>query len=167
MTIADRVRDLAAPIAADLGVELVDVEHVGGIVRVTIDRDGGPDIEVISQVTRGLSRALDSADPVPGRYTLEVSSPGLERPLRTPAHFRRAVGSDVTIKTRASVEGERRLQGLLAGADDDHITVRDPDTSAERTLRYDEIEKARTVFAWGPGPKPGGDRNQRKKASAR
>jgi len=167
MSTADRVRALAEPIASELEVELVDVDHNGGIVRVTIDRDGGPDIDVIAKVTRALSRALDEADPVPGRYTLEVSSPGLERALRLPAHFLKAVGSDVNVKTKAFVEGERRVHGTLAAADDDGITIRDPESLVERTLAYDDIEKARTVFAWGPAPKPGAGRNQRKKASAR
>lgn len=164
MSVADQVRSLADPIAAGLSVELVDVVHDGGILRVTIDRPGGVDIDAISAVTRALSRALDEADPLPGRYTLEVSSPGLERPLRTPDHFVRAVGSEVAVRARAGVDGERRVHGTLLAADHAGITVRDPDTLVERTLSHAEIEKARTVFAWAPPPKPGGGGNRRKKA---
>ena len=167
MALVDRIRTLAEPIALDAEVDLVDVEHLDGVVRVTIDKAGGVGIDDITRVTRKLNRALDEADPVPGRYTLEVSSPGLERALRSPDQFRRAVGMLVNLKTRPDVEGERRAKGLLAATDDDGITLRDPETLTERTLRFDQIEKARTVFEWGPGPKPGAGRNQRKKASTR
>jgi ribosome maturation factor RimP len=177
MSTTERVQSLVEPVITGLGLELVDIEHAGGILRVTVDRPGGPgttglDLAIISQATKAVSRLLDEHDPVPGRYTLEVSSPGLERRLRTPAHFSRAVGSDVTIKTKVDVEGERRFRGVLAAADDDGVTVRSPDDASEHTISYDQIEKARTVFEWGPTPKPGQSkqgpaRNQRKKASAR
>ncbi|MEJ7584534.1 MAG: ribosome maturation factor RimP [Acidimicrobiales bacterium] len=164
---ADRVRDIVAPLLVDSAVELVDVEHLGGILRVTIDRPGGVDLEVVARVTRSVSRALDEADPLPGRYTLEVSSPGLERRLRTPAHFKLAIGASVVVKTTAEVEGDRRLQGVLVAADDEGITVRDESSLEERHLRHDAIEGARTVFAWGPAPKPGAPKQQRKKAATR
>ena len=167
MSTTDRVRELVEPVVADLDVELVDVELTGGILRVTIDRAGGLDLDVIATATRAVSRLLDEHDPVPGRYTLEVSSPGLERRLRTPDHFVRAIGSEVTVKTRTEVDGERRFRGTLVAADDTGITIRSADDATERTLAHDQIEKARTVFDWGPAPKPGGARNQRKKASAR
>ena len=83
-----------------------------------------------------------------GRYTLEVSSPGIERPLRTPSHFRRAVGTQVSLRTMPGVEGERRLTGRLDGADDDSIEL------AGRRIPYAAIERARTVFEWGSGAKP-------------
>ena len=66
---------------------------------------------------------LDVHDPIPGQYTLEVSSPGLERPLRTPAHFLRAVGQQVAVRTHPGVEGERRVTGLLTSADDSGIVI--------------------------------------------
>ena len=76
------------------------------------------------QLTRQLSRQLDDDDPVAGHYTLEISTPGLERRLRTPEHFARSVGDTVQVKTRPEVEGERRLTGVLAAADADGIVVR-------------------------------------------
>lgn len=154
MQIAERVSRLAEPICADLGIELVDVEHAGGVLRVTVDRDGGVDIDAISLITRELSRALDHDDPIPGRYTLEVSSPGLERPLRRPAHFARASGDRIKVKTKPHVDGERRIEGTLAAVGDDGIEVVADDGSS-RSLRFDDIERANTVFVWGPGPKPG------------
>jgi ribosome maturation factor RimP len=109
-----------------------------------------------------VSRLLDEADPIPGEYTLEVTSPGLERPLRTPEHFARAVGDVVAVKTRAGVTGDRRIQGVLVAADAQGITIRPGEASAaepdaaDRRLAYDDLERARTVFEWGPAPKPGG-----------
>lgn len=158
-TVTTRVHDLAEPICTAAGVELVDVELEGGILRVTIDRNGGVDVDVISSVTRQISLRLDDADPVPGRYVLEVSSPGLERKLRTPEHFRRAVGADVAVRTVAGTPGDRRAKGVLVSADDEGITVRlteGADEPTERALTYDEIERARTVFVLAAKPKPGG-----------
>jgi ribosome maturation factor RimP len=155
-TVADRVAVLVAPTIEALGLSVYDVEYAGGAVRVLVDRDGGVDLDAITAATRAVSRALDEADPIEGHYTLEVSSPGLERPLRTPEHFGAAQrrGETVNVKTRPGVEGERRIQGVLAAVDDAGITLRTPD-GAERALRYDEIEKARTTFEWGPAPRPG------------
>lgn len=154
MAIVDRVRELVAPVIESEAVELYDVEHNGGVLRVFVDSPDGVDIEVIKRVSRGIGRVLDEADPIPTRYTLEVSSPGLERPLRTPDHFRRAVGSDVKVKTMPAVEGDRRVQGVLVAADDDGFEIRTGDEV--RRLAYGDVSKARTVFEWGPSPKPGG-----------
>jgi ribosome maturation factor RimP len=141
---------------AELEVELVDVEHIGATVRITIDRPGGIDLELISRATRRISHLLDEVDPLADRYTLEVSSPGLERPLRVPAHFVRAVGTTISLKTHPGVEGDRRLTGRLLAAADDGIEVEvDPATATSRHIRYEDIERARTVFEWGPTPKPG------------
>lgn len=163
MGATDRVLDLAAPVCDALEVEMVDVELAGGVLRVTVDRDGGLDLDVISRLTRQISRLLDEDDPVPGRYTLEVSSPGLERKLRTPAHFGRVVGQVVNVRTHAGTGAGRRFRGTLVAADAEGITVRIDDgpdgtaaaDAATHILRYDQIERARTVFEWGPSPKPG------------
>lgn len=152
------VRDLALPVCTAAEVELVDVELAGGVLTITVDREGGLDLDSLAGVTRRISRLLDEADPVPGRYTLEVSTPGLERKLRTPDHFRRAVGQLVNVRTVAGTEVGRRLRGTLVAADDQGITVGpDPDApdGPERTVRHDQVERARTVFEWGPTPKPG------------
>lgn len=169
----ETVRDLAEPVCAADGVELVDVELGGGVLTVTVDREGGLDLDTISGLTRRISRLLDDDDPVPGRYTLEVSTPGLERKLRTPEHFRRAVGELVTVRTVAGTEAGRRLRGPLVAADDDTITIGpDPGGSGgpdapDRTVRHDQVERARTVFEWGPTPTPGGKTSpsSRKKAA--
>lgn len=144
-----RVSELVAPLLEAEGLELVDVELRGGTLRVSIDRPGGIDLHAVGVASEQVSALLDRHDPVPGdRYTLEVSSPGVERPLRTPEHFRRFVGTTVAVRTRPGIEGDRRIQGLLDAADDDGVTV------AGRVLAYEEIERARTVFEWGSAPKP-------------
>lgn len=143
MSVTDRVRDIVLPILETHEVGLYDVDVQGPLVRVVVDRDGGVDLDVLSSVTRAVSRALDESDPIGHRYTLEVTSPGLERSLRTPEQFARAVGETVKVKTKPDVDGERRVEGVLSTADGDGITVDD------RKLAYHEIERARTVFEWG------------------
>lgn len=166
MTVPSQVAALVAPIVEAQGLDLFDLELSGGVLKVTVEREGGVGMDAIAPLTRALSRALDEHDPIPGRYTLEVSSPGLERSLRTPEHFRWAVGKQVSIKVVAGVEGDRRFAGVLREADADGVVVAvgattEPDPSTEagagttRRLPYDQIERARTVFEWGPAPKPG------------
>jgi ribosome maturation factor RimP len=161
MSVADRVRDLVLPLLDDRQLDLYDVELRGPVLRVVVDnppgRPGGLDLDVLADATRAVSRALDDADPIPGRYTLEVTSPGLERTLRRPEHFERAVGETVKIRTVVGVDDERRVEGQLAAADETGITVRtgvaDDGTVSERQLAYDDIDRARTVFEWGPQKK--------------
>lgn len=168
MELTERVRALCEPVASELDVELFDIERSGNILRITIDRAGGVDLAVVAEATRQISRLLDEHDPVPGRYTLEVSSPGLERALRTPEHFRWALGKPVTVKTLPQVEGDRRVRGTVAAADRDTVTIAcDEPAGSERRLRYDDIDRARTIFEWGPTPKPGGGGQSRSRAHRR
>jgi len=160
MAIIDRVHELVAPIVEAESVELYDIEHNGGILRIFVDHPDGIDIDVIKRISRSISHMLDEADPIPGRFTLEVSSPGLERPLRTPDHYRRVIGSLVKVKTVPNVDGDRRVEGELTAADDDGFdVVTDGET---RRVAYRDVAKARTVFEWGPTPKPGGPKNPKK-----
>ena len=164
MSVVDRVRDLVQPLLTERDMDLYDVELAGRELRVVVEpvRAGGSlDLDALSDVTRALSRALDEADPISSAYTLEVTSPGLERNLRTPAHFERAVGTVVNVRTHPDVEGERRVRGELTAADSDGVTVKQDD-GVERRLQYDEIERARTVFEWGPTPRPAKPGSQKK-----
>ena len=153
------VEDLFAalqPVVADVGLELVDVEMKTGVLQVTVDREGGVDLEALTDANRAVSTLLDELDPIPGRYSLEVSSPGIERPLRTPAHFVKALGATVTVKTRPQVPGERRLRGTLQAADDEGFTlaVEGSDDDPVR-LAYSDVDRVRTVFVWGGQDTPG------------
>lgn len=159
---AEDVRALVEPVLATEGLELFDLELKPGLLRITVDKDGGVDIDRLGKLSQRLSRLLDERDPIPNRYTMEVTSPGLERSLRTPEHFRRAVGSEITVRTtgEAAEEGDRRTQGVLEAADDSGITV------AGRRITYDHIDRARTVFEWGGKPKPGKKQNEKKRAAS-
>jgi ribosome maturation factor RimP len=168
-----KVRALVDPIAADLELEIYDIEQRGGTLRVTLDtRAGTPgsvDMEQLSLATRLISRELDHADPVPGRYTLEVTSPGVERTLRTPAHFQREVGKTVNVRL-ANVDAEqRRLEGLLIAADERTATIRVEvaGEAVDHTFDIDSIDRARTVFVWGPQPKPGKPGSRKQAAPAK
>ena len=116
---------LLEPIVEALGLELVDLEFHpqgrGGLLRLYIDRLGalteadGVTVEDCETVSRRVSLVLDEADPIPGEYTLEVSSPGFDRPLRTARHFERFVGSRVKVESSKPRDGRRRWTGLLKG----------------------------------------------------
>ncbi len=155
-----RATSLIEPIADDFGCELVDVDFNSGVLKVIIDEPGGLNSQTLVDVTKAVSRMVDAEDPIHGRFTLEITSPGVERPLKKPQHFRRSMGETILVKTQPDVEvaGERRAQGLLAAADEYGITL--TIDGEDHTLSYGEIRSARTVFDWGPTPKKGGKQNQ-------
>ena len=168
----DRMHALVGPIASDLSLDVYDIERRGATIRITLDTlpgsEGGITLDSLSLATRLISRELDHEDPIAGQYTLEVTSPGLERQLRTPAHFQREVGKTISVRLRDPLADPRRLQGSLVSADDRCATLL-LDDGTERTVVITEIDKARTVFEWGPKPKPGkpSGRQSTKKASAK
>jgi ribosome maturation factor RimP len=178
---------LIEPLVAEAGLDLYDLERSGPVVRVIVDlpaerrdvpvvpadKDGAADnaseeplppsvgIAEIARLTRSISRAIDEHDPMPSAFTLEVSSPGLERNLRTPLHFSRSVGEAITVKTISSYDGPRRLNGTLVAADDAGIDLQ-VDDAGDGPLRiaYGDIDKARTTFEWAAQPKRGGKQSQ-------
>jgi len=154
----DRVHALVAPIAADLQLDVYDIERRGATMRITLDTppgsEAGINLDSLSLATRLISRELDHEDPIAGHYTLEVTSPGLERQLRTPAHFQREVGKTITIRLRDPLAEPRRLQGVLTSAGERSATLL-LDDGTERPVAITDVDKARTVFEWGPKPKPG------------
>jgi ribosome maturation factor RimP len=143
-----------SPVVEARGLELIDVEVHGAQLTVFVDREGGVGLDDLGEATKDVSAALDRIDPLPGRYTLTVSSPGLERRLRTPAHFARAVGETVTVRVDAGTAEVRRITGTLQSADETGCTLAGPDVpDGEVRISYDQIERARTVFEWGPAPR--------------
>ena len=166
--VLQRVRELIQPIASDLDLDLYDLEQRGGTLRVTIDTppgsEGGVDMDKLALATRLISREMDHHDPMPGRYTLEVTSPGVERTLRTPAHFQREIGKTINVRLADTNADQRRFEGVLVAADDTTATVRLDDADlTEHVIALDDIDRARTVFVWGPQPKPGGKGAPKKK----
>jgi ribosome maturation factor RimP len=157
-----RVRELVAPIVADLGLDLYDIEQRGAMLRITLDTTAGsPDgitLDTLALASRLMSKQLDQDDPIPSRYTLEVTSPGVERPLRRPGHFQREVGKVVAIRLSDVAHDDRRVQGVIVAADDEGVTIES--AQGKRVVAYGDIDRARTVFEWGGQPKPGAKRRE-------
>lgn len=169
----ERVESLAGviePVLSPLALELFDLELTGSgsgrILRVVVDREGGVDLDSITAATEAISPVLDRLPEkgdgsLSGPFALEVSSPGLERPLRRPDHYRGAVGAVVSVKTRDAQGAAHRRRGVVTAADDDGFIL-EVDGAAER-IAYVDVTQARTVFEWGPAPKPGGGKRKKKK----
>jgi ribosome maturation factor RimP len=137
--------ELVEPILADHGLELVDAEwrreaH-GQVVRLFVDREGGIDLEALSALSRELSDHLDAIDFIEGAYTLEVSSPGINRPLRKPEHFRGYVGQKVRVRTVEPIRGQRNFLGRLRHVTPESIVLEGPD-GAEIAVSFSDIERA-------------------------
>jgi ribosome maturation factor RimP len=134
-----------------MGLELVDVECVGQgsrtVVRVYIDKPGGVTVSDCERAHVALSPALDVNDPFPHPYTLEVSSPGLDRPLKRLQDYRRAVGTQVSVKLKQPIEGQWRIIGVLAevNAQAMTITVSEPPPPRSLTLDFGGIVETRRV----------------------
>ena len=140
--------------AEDLELDDLEVAGTGNpIVRVTVDAEGGVGVDRLARVSRALSRLLDEEDPFEGSYTLEVSSPGLERPLRRPRHFEKSLGSDVKVKSKVEIDGARNHRGVLESVDGAGfiLTV----DGSPRRIDFEQVQSARTVFEWKKAPKPG------------
>ncbi len=141
---------LIEPLLAELGFELVELEYAPGrahaVLRVFIDRPGGVGLDDCERVSHELSAWLDVEDPLPGAYTLEVSSPGLDRVLRTPAHFERHVGERIWLELRVARDGRRRYTGRLAAFGPEGIEL-SVDGSTIR-VSFAEIGRARLAPQW-------------------
>lgn len=171
----EEIAEALVPTVRAAGLEIWDVERAGAAVRVLVERlggpDGGVDLDALSELSPAVSAVLDRRDDlVPaGRYVLELSSPGLERRLRRPAHFTRCVGQEVAVKTAEPVFGSRRLTGTLVEATDEELTleVRGEDGDGRQVhLPVGSVQRAHTVFSWGPPPRvAGAGRGGRKRAS--
>jgi ribosome maturation factor RimP len=164
----ERILAVAAPVLRAHGAELVDVEFKserrGWVLRLFIEKAGSSernastkeaavDLALCSNVARDLSPALDVADIIPHRYHLEVSSPGVERPLRTLKDYVRFSGQKAKLRLKAAIKGQKVLVGKIA-AKGDTIVVDDSGRSVE--VPFSEIEQARLVFEFGPpSSKPG------------
>ena len=189
-SIEHEIQTLIEPLVADFGAEVFDVTWVGGRLKVAVDAPGGIDTTTLSKVSRTISQELDLRDPIESRYTLEVSSPGLERRLRRPEHFAKSVGSTVTLKLK---DGKTRLSGEIVEATETEVTLRLADgdlgeaevgladgdlawangNSAEaggdlagagdpltKTISYSDIARAQTVFQWEGAQREGAQHNR-------
>lgn len=144
---SQRLLQVLEPVVEDLGFELwhLELEGAGGnrLLRLYIDAPEGVQLEDCERVSHEVSATLDVADPLPGAYRLEVSSPGLDRPLVKPEHFRRFLGERAKVTLYAPIEGRRRFIGVLHGLDDEAVRL---ECGGEVvTLPYATIAKARLV----------------------
>ncbi len=144
------VEALVRPVVEGAGLELFDVayDRAGGrqVLRVVVDRQGGLDVDTIAATAEDIARRLDREDFGDDRYELEVSSPGIEHPLRTPAQFTRAIGSTVKVKTASAIDGARVHIGTLRSADTDFVVV--VADGEAREIPVVAITSARTVADW-------------------
>jgi ribosome maturation factor RimP len=156
-SVAQKLWDRIDPYVAAEGIELDDVEILGGgqIVRVTVDSDKTVGVDLIAELSRGISRLIDDDDPFKGSYTLEVTSPGLERKLTRPRHFEKSIDTPVKVKTFREVAGTKEHKGIITSSGDTGFTV-DID-GQEREISYDDVSSARTVYVWEKSPRPGKD----------
>ena len=119
--------DALSPRAGKENVEIVTIEVVGSkkapTIRVYIDTENGVSFDELTSAQAWINDIMDKLDPFPGAYTLEVSSPGIDRPLRTPDHFRAQAGNTVVVKTRQQVEGKTSFTGTVLSVDDDEVAL--------------------------------------------
>jgi ribosome maturation factor RimP len=145
MTLRERLIALIEPVLARLGYELVELEYAAGrtqaVVRLFIDTSAGITVDDCERVSRDVAALLDVDDPIPTAYTLEVSSPGFDRVLRTPAHFERFVGERVFVELKAPRAGRKRYTGVLQVASATGIELEVDKQKVE--VRFEEIGKAR------------------------
>jgi ribosome maturation factor RimP len=147
-----RVWQLAAPLAEGEGMEIVDIDfrHEGSrggrVLRLYLDREGGPNMDDLSRVSRQLSELLDAQDTIDGAYTLEVSSPGINRPLKKPAHFARFVGKRIRVRTRDLVDGRRSFLGILGQVVEDSVIL--TQEGKRYQIPFSMIEKSNYEHDW-------------------
>ncbi len=149
--VVERVRAVAAPLAEAEGCELVAVQYQreggGWVLRVFLDKPGGVTLDDCQRVSRQLGDLLDVEDPIEHTYTLEVSSPGLERPLVGEADFARFAGRLVRLQTEAPVEGQRRFRGRLLGLAEGAVRL-ELEGGRQVAIPHGAVERANLVVEW-------------------
>lgn len=133
--------------AADQDIEIITLEIIGAkrapIIRVYIDGEDGVSFNELSSAQGWIGDLMDRLDPFPGAYTLEVSSPGIDRPLRTPEHFQRFIGEEARIRTTEPLEGRSNFTGTILAADGTAVTI--DDGTAQFALPFDRIRRANLI----------------------
>ena len=145
-----QITAIIEPAVTALGFEMVGVEHIAqgrhSLLRVYIDHPEGIDVEDCADVSHQVSAVLDVEDPIKGEYTLEVSSPGLERPLFTNEQFARFTGHVAEVRLRVAQEGRRRFTGRMLAVENEQLCIEVD--GVEYTLSLDNVDKANLVHEW-------------------
>lgn len=149
LEVIDRVIGIVEPLLEREGLEVVDVEYrrepVGMVLRVYVDRHEGVNLEVCSAASGVIEAALEEADFIESAYNLEVSSPGVERPLTKPAHFQRFVGEEARLRLLPTVEGRKKFTGKIVEADEEAVAL---EVDGERLrFEYERIAKANLKYS--------------------
>ena len=143
---AENLTSLIEPVVNGLGYELLGIEYIAqgrnSVLRIYIDSEQGIQLADCERVSRQVSAVLDVDEPLKGQYVLEVSSPGLDRPLFKAEHYARFVGHRLQVRLRRPQDGQRRFHGVLEGIDEEGILLRDADKGQGIKLAFTEIEKA-------------------------
>lgn len=148
-----RLIEIADPVAGDLGLEVVRIrvqgsENKSQKLQLMAERpDGTMDVEACADLSRALSAVFDVEDPFPGDWELEVSSPGIDRPLTRPHHFERWEGYEAKIQLDRLVEGQRRFRGILAGVEDDNVLLDIEGEEETALIPFEWIEDAKLVMS--------------------
>lgn len=141
-----RVRALTEPVITDAEIELIDVEYVGGILRFLIDTPSGVTLDDCVRIHKKVADILDMEDPIPHRYTLEVSSPGMDRPLKTVRDFERVTGKLVKLITAIPVDNATVHTGRLEACEQGQVIL--IVNAQRRFIPFDVIQKARREVEW-------------------
>ena len=148
-TIADKVFSIINPIVIDMGYELLGIEYVGSgkysVLRLYIDCEEGVGVNDCETVSRQVSSIMDVEDPINGQYNLEVSSPGIERPLFVITHYQRFLGHDIRLRTYRPIDGERNFTGSIGSVGETNNTIELVTELGPVTLDIDLIEKANLI----------------------
>jgi len=146
--VREEVRQIAGPLADEDGYELVDVENAAAgrhrVIRVYLDKPVCVSLGDCAKFSRRLADCLDMNQTIPGSYHLEVSSPGLERPIRTLDHVRRFAGQRASLTTHEPRDGRRNFEGILLGPEGDRAGLR-PDDSDEQWFEWSEVRSVRLI----------------------
>lgn len=148
----NRVWQLAVPLVEGERMEIVDIEfryegsRGGRVLRLYLDKEGGPNVDDLSRISRQLSELLDGEDTIDGNYTLEVSSPGINRPLKKPAHFARFVGKRIRVRTRDLIDGRRSFLGILGQVVEDSVIL--TQEGKRYQIPFSMIEKSNYDHDW-------------------
>lgn len=139
--------DLLEPVVTAMGFELVELELVGvggnRTLRLYIDAPGGVGLDDCEAVSHAVEEVLDVEDPIPERYSLEISSPGVDRPLRKPADYERFAGEKVKVKTFGPINGQKSFTGALIGLQEEQVVVETPE--GRTAIPLDQVAKAHLV----------------------
>ena len=154
MSVIQKVSEMIETLLQSSKYDLYDVEQNSGVLKVTLNAEDGITIDELAEINRKISFELDERDLIQSKYTLEVSSPGLERKLRRREHYLGATSERVSIKLGPHVDGERRFEGTLTNVEADNLTLElDPNNQIDFKLK--DITSAKTVYKWEKNPKPG------------